>query len=132
MARATPRPPGYRRLRPRHAWRMLVIGRTLAKYGLDELLALIPVFRPYAWVSRLNPFRRRMVRRYSRGRRLRLALEALGPPFIKLGQILSTRRDLLPPDIIEELAYLQDDVAAFDGDTAAAIVAEALEDDLDA
>jgi len=130
LARATPRPPGYRRLGPRHAWRMLRIARTFAKYGLDELLGLIPIFRPYAWVSRLIPFRNRMVRRHSRGRRLRLALEALGPPFIKLGQVLSTRRDLLPPDIIDELAFLQDDVAPFDGDAAAAIVARALGDDL--
>jgi len=105
---------------------MLRIARTFAKYGLDELLGLIPLFRPYAWVSRLIPFRNRMLREHGRGRRLRLALEALGPPSIKLGQILSTRRDLLPADIIDELAYLQDDVAPFDGDAAAAIVEDAL------
>jgi ubiquinone biosynthesis protein len=67
-----------------------------------------------------------MLRDYSRGERLRLALEHLGPPFIKLGQILSTRRDLLPGDIVEALTRLQDDVAPFDGAQAEAIVAEGL------
>ena len=45
--------------------------------------------------------------------RLRLALEALGPIFVKFGQVLSTRRDLLPPDIADELAKLQDQVPPF-------------------
>jgi ubiquinone biosynthesis protein len=125
------RPAGLRHLGPRHALRVLRIGRTFAKYGLDELLGALPLFRPYAWISRFIPFRNRMVRTYARGRRLRLALEELGPPFIKLGQVLSTRRDLLPADIAEALTGLQDEVAPFPGDDAVAIVETALEAPLD-
>ena len=125
-SRPTPRPPGYRYLGLRHFLRTLRIGWTFARYGLDELLALIPLFRPYAWLSRLFPFRKRLVGDLSRGRRLRLALEELGPPFIKLGQVLSTRRDVLPADIADELNYLQDDVAPFPGDQAIAQVLASL------
>ena len=50
---------------------------------------------------------------YSRGKSLRLALEALGPIFVKFGQVLSTRRDLLPEDVADELAKLQDQVPPF-------------------
>ena len=62
----------------------------------------------------------------SRGARLRLALQDLGPIFVKFGQILSTRRDLVPPDVANELTLLQDRVKPFDGDTARRIVEEAL------
>src|SRR6185503_8265028 len=61
-----------------------------------------------------------------RGARLRLALQELGPIFVKFGQILSTRRDLVPPDVASELTLLQDRVAPFDGDAARAIVEQAL------
>ncbi|HKJ76740.1 MAG TPA: AarF/UbiB family protein, partial [Gammaproteobacteria bacterium] len=105
---------------------MLRIARTFAKYGLDELIGAIPFFRPYAWVSRLVPFRNRIVRTHRRGARLRLAMEELGPPLIKLGQILSTRRDLLPGDIIDELSALQDAVPPFPGEQAEAIVERSL------
>lgn len=62
-----------------------------------------------------------------RGERLRQALEDLGPVFIKFGQLLSTRRDLLPPDIADSLAHLQDRVAPFDESRAAALIETALE-----
>lgn len=62
-----------------------------------------------------------------RGERLRQALEDLGPVFIKFGQLLSTRRDLLPPDIADSLAQLQDRVAPFDESRAAALIETALE-----
>jgi ubiquinone biosynthesis protein len=61
-----------------------------------------------------------------RGVRLRLALEALGPIFVKFGQVLSTRRDLLPPDVAEELARLQDDVPPFDSTLAVAEIERGL------
>src|SRR3546814_20296839 len=54
----------------------------------------------------------------SRGARLRLALQALGPILVKFGQILSKRRDLVPPDVADELTELQDRVAPIDADTA--------------
>jgi ubiquinone biosynthesis protein len=62
----------------------------------------------------------------SRGARLRLALEELGPIFVKFGQILSTRRDLLPADVAEELSLLQDRVAPFDGALAEQAVIDSL------
>lgn len=63
----------------------------------------------------------------NRGQRLRLALEALGPVFVKFGQALSTRRDLLPPDVADELKKLQDQVPPFEGALATRIVEDALE-----
>ena len=62
----------------------------------------------------------------ARGARLRLALEALGPIFVKFGQMLSTRRDLLPADLADELARLQDRVPPFDSDIAEREIARAL------
>ena len=63
----------------------------------------------------------------ARGERLRMAMEALGPVFIKFGQILSTRRDLLPTDIADELSKLQDQVPPFSGEVAQRIIEQALE-----
>ncbi|VDY46840.1 ubiquinone biosynthesis protein [Salmonella enterica subsp. enterica serovar Daytona] len=60
------------------------------------------------------------------GERLRLALQELGPVWIKFGQMLSTRRDLFPPQIADQLALLQDKVAPFDGRLAKAQIEEAM------
>jgi len=60
------------------------------------------------------------------GERLRLALESLGPVFVKLGQMLSTRRDLLPPEMILELSKLQDRVPPFPGEQAQVVIEKAL------
>ena len=105
------------------AWK---IGRVLLAYRLDDLLDGTPAER---WLSLMRPFVPRAAREVvslSRGARLRLALQALGPIFVKFGQILSTRRDLIPPDIAEELTLLQDRVAPFDGVQARALVEVAL------
>ncbi|TWI13608.1 ubiquinone biosynthesis regulatory protein kinase UbiB [Aerolutibacter ruishenii] len=105
------------------AWR---IGRVLLRYRLDALLDDTPV---EGWLRLARPFVPRAsaeVAAMSRGARLRLALQELGPIFVKFGQILSTRRDLVPPDVAEELALLQDRVAPFDGDHAQRIVEAAL------
>ncbi|TYT26244.1 ubiquinone biosynthesis regulatory protein kinase UbiB [Luteimonas viscosa] len=104
------------------------IGRVLLRYRLDDLLDDTAAER---WLKLMRPFVPRAsaaIAAQSRGARLRLALQELGPIFVKFGQILSTRRDLLPPDMVDELALLQDQVAPFDGDAARAIV----EDELDA
>ncbi|MDH5835019.1 ubiquinone biosynthesis regulatory protein kinase UbiB [Luteimonas kalidii] len=98
------------------------IGRVLLRYRLDDLLDQTPAER---WLKLMRPFVPRAqaaIAAQSRGARLRLALQELGPIFVKFGQILSTRRDLLPPDLVDELSLLQDQVAPFDGDAARAIV----------
>jgi ubiquinone biosynthesis protein len=102
----------------RAMWRMVSIGATLARYRLDELLELLPGLRLLRWLRALLPSPRGDIGSLSRGARLRLCLQSLGPLFVKFGQILSTRRDLLPPDIAEELTLLQDRVAPFPGEAA--------------
>ena len=102
------------------------IGRVILRYRLDDLLDGTPVER---WLRLAKPFVPRAsasIASQSRGARLRLALQELGPIFVKFGQILSTRRDLVPPDVANELTLLQDRVKPFDGDTARRIVEEAL------
>jgi predicted unusual protein kinase regulating ubiquinone biosynthesis (AarF/ABC1/UbiB family) len=96
----------------RRAFRMFRIAMVLSRYRLDELILDLPALK-MARLVRLLPWGRRRVRDLPRGARLRLALEELGPVYVKFGQILSTRRDLLPPDIAEELAGLQEQVPRF-------------------
>src|SRR5579864_8711045 len=96
--------------------RMVQIQRVLLKHGLDDLVRATHLYRPLRFLFFLSPdvwFERR--RGASRGERLRLALQELGPIFVKFGQAVSTRRDLLPPDIAAELARLQDRVPPFPG-----------------
>ncbi len=94
------------------------------RYGLDEIAAsgAAATFGSGALlrVSRMMRFGRRL--HAPRGERLRLALESLGPIFVKFGQVLSTRRDLLPADIANELARLQDRVPPFPGEQAIAAI----------
>ena len=108
----------------RRLLRLLRILLVVHRYGLDQLA--------------LGGFRHRWVRLLARwlalgrdlsaprGVRLRLALQSLGPIFVKFGQMLSTRRDLLPLDIADELALLQDRVPPFDSDVAVASIEKAL------
>lgn len=106
------------------------IGRVLIRYRLDDLLDGTPAER---WLKLARPFVPRAsaeVAAQPRGARLRLALQELGPIFVKFGQILSTRRDLMPPDIAAELSLLQDRVAPFDGEAARRIVEQALGQDI--
>ncbi|MEO5566635.1 MAG: AarF/UbiB family protein, partial [Luteimonas sp.] len=110
----------------RSGLRALRIGRVLLRYRLDDLLTGTPAER---WLKLMRPFVPRASPEFAtltRGARLRLALQELGPIFVKFGQILSTRRDLVPPDIADELSLLQDRVAPFDGQAARAIVEHAL------
>ncbi|MGB0514506.1 MAG: AarF/UbiB family protein, partial [Wenzhouxiangellaceae bacterium] len=109
----------------RRAVRMLRIGAVLARYRLDELLLELPPLK-LARAVRVLPWGRRGVRGLARGVRLRLALQELGPIYVKFGQILSTRRDLLPTDLAEELAELQDNVPPFPGREARFIIEDEL------
>ena len=96
---------------------------TVLRYGLDELV-LSSFEKPWIrLLTRVVSVGRNL--RAPRGERLREALESLGPIFVKFGQVMSTRRDLLPPDIADELARLQDRVPPFDSALAVAIIEKA-------
>jgi len=99
---------------------MREIIRVFLKYGLDFILDRLGL-GGFRW-----PRPKKEVEEMPRGRRLRYAFQELGPTFIKLGQILSIRADLLPPDIIEELSYLQDEVEPFSSEEALNIIEEEL------
>ena len=108
--------------------RLWVILGVIARYRLQELLPreqlpvsarfLLALF-PWYLFPRCDPS-------LGRGRRLRLAMEALGPVFVKFGQLLSTRPDLIPPDIAAELCLLQDKVPPFDKQQFVSVVEKAL------
>jgi ubiquinone biosynthesis protein len=105
--------------------RLYQINKILLQHGLDELVPSkwLPWYVKlgrigFFWLRNQHPEK-------SPGNRVRLALQSLGPVFIKFGQMLSTRQDLLPHDIATELAVLQDRVAPFDSDIAQAIIRQA-------
>lgn len=113
----------------RRVWR---IGRVLLRYRLDALLDGTAAER---WLKLARPFVPRAtpdVQAMPRGQRLRMVLQELGPIFVKVGQILSTRRDLVPADVADELALLQDQVKPFDGEAARRIVEESLGQSIEA
>lgn len=102
-------------LTPSQALRLLHINLVLVRHGLDEVVFAIHLFRPLRFVLYLLPWHWFRKRGVSRGVRIRRSLEDLGPIYVKFGQMLSTRRDLLPDDIADELAKLQDQVPPFPG-----------------
>jgi ubiquinone biosynthesis protein len=108
------------------ALRLAKILRVVGRYRLDEFIDddRLPALPRAA--LRLSPWRLQPVPDLPRGVRLRRALEELGPVFIKFGQMLSTRRDLLPDDIADELAKLQDNVPPFPQQQSVAIIEKAL------
>jgi ubiquinone biosynthesis protein len=104
--------------------RLFRIQRVVIRYRLDDLLFALPLpwwllavrfVLPWRWIPRRQS-------ELTRGARLRLALQDLGPIFIKFGQLLSTRRDLLPEDIADELMLLQDRVPPFESEKAIALI----------
>lgn len=105
--------------------RLSYISWILIRHGLDELILATHLFRPFRYLQLFMPWTW-MERKTPRGARIRHALEDLGPIFVKFGQILSTRRDLLPDDIAIELAKLQDQVTPFDNDIAYQIIEKSL------
>lgn len=109
--------------------RFYQIVRTLLHYGVDDMVP--KRWQPwYLRVARRTCFwMRNRHKDKALGVRLRLALEELGPVFVKVGQMLSTRRDLLPPEIIIQLAMLQDKVPPFPGEEAQRLIEQALDID---
>ena len=108
--------------RLRQLARLLAIQRTLIRHGLEDIVWATRLFRPIGWLRRRLPMRSH---RAPLGARIRVALEELGPIFVKFGQAVSTRRDLLPEDIANELAKLQDQVPPFATSEVLDILAEA-------
>ena len=106
--------------------RLYHIVKTFLQFGLDELIPK----KYLPWYIRLVRLSFFWLRNQHKGKplaqRFRLAIETLGPVFIKFGQMLSTRRDLLPDDFANELALLQDQVQPFSGEEAKALIIEAL------
>ena len=94
-----------------HYFRLIHIIFVALRFGLDDFIHEHAPFKPLRKFIQILFFWRN--KHQARGERLRLALEKLGPIFVKFGQMLSTRRDLLPPDVADELAKLQDQVPPF-------------------
>nr|VFJ88696.1 MAG: 2-octaprenylphenol hydroxylase [Candidatus Kentron sp. LFY] len=111
--------------RIRQALRLVYINIVLVRHGLDEIILATHLFRPIRFLLYLLPWNWRRKPRAPRAVRLRMTLEDLGPIFVKFGQILSTRRDLLPEDIANELAKLQDRVPPFPGQQARSLIERA-------
>lgn len=107
-------------------FRLIQINFILARYGLDQIILSLHLFRPLRFISYFNPWNWRANRNNTRAVRIRLALEALGPIFVKFGQALSTRPDFIPQDIVEELSKLQDKVPPFPGETAQVMIEAAI------
>lgn len=103
-------------------YRMIRINFILMRYNIDEIVLGTHWFYPLRFLIYFNPFYWTIGRKLPRGERIRMALEELGPIFVKAGQIISTRRDLLPDDIAVELTKLQDRVKPFSGKKARSII----------
>ncbi len=120
---------------PAQFLRLARINFVLMRHGLDDIIFATHLFRPFRFLMYLFPWNWVWKNPRARGERIRLALEDLGPVFIKFGQMLSTRRDLLADDIADELEKLQDAVPPFDGKQAREIIEKAfghpIEDVLD-
>ena len=106
-------------------FRLWTINRVMIRHGLDELAFNIPFLSPIAFIYHLLPWNWGKEETRPRGERIRRALEDLGPIFIKFGQMLSTRRDLLPDDIAAELTRLQDRVPPFSSTEARQMIEKA-------
>ena len=106
--------------------RFVNISRILVRYRLDNLVLSTPLLKSFRPLVYLTPWHYFPSSKFSRGERIRLALEELGPVYIKFGQTLSTRRDLLPDDIGDELAKLQDKCPPFPAKDSKSIIEKGL------
>jgi len=110
--------------------RAFVINRVMVRYGLDEFLAPTSLSK-YSLLFKIFALTGNKKNSLDRGERLNLALTELGPIFVKLGQMLSTRRDLLDDDLASSLAKLQDNVAPFSSEQAIATIEQQLGQPID-
>lgn len=106
-------------------FRILHISYILANNGLDNVVVSLRIFAPLRFIVYLNPWNWFRKEHLNHGEALRKSLEELGPIFIKFGQALSTRPDILPPEIAQELSKLQDKVPPFSSAQATAIISQA-------
>ena len=109
-------------IKPAQIFRLVHINYVLVRHGLDEIILATHLFRPFRILYYIAPWNWVPRKRGPRGVRIRKTLEELGPIYVKFGQILSTRQDLLPDDIAEELERLQDRVPAFPGSQARELI----------
>jgi len=109
-------------LNPGQIVRLLYIQRVLIRYGLDEIVFSFNLFRRVRFLQYLLPWNWINRSRAPRAERLRRVLEELGPIYVKFGQLLSTRRDMLPDDVALEFTKLQDNVTPFPGEVAKKII----------
>lgn len=116
-------------MNPMHLLRLIKINRTLLRFGLNRSV-IKKDYRSLRFLSYLNPWSFNTAPS-DRGESLALMLEKLGPVFVKFGQMLSTRRDVLPEDIADALTKLQDSVSPFPGEQALAIVRRELDKPLE-
>ena len=105
--------------------RLLAIQRVLISHGLDEIIFATHLLRPVRFLFYILPWNWFSKNKQKRAVRMRLMLDELGPIYVKLGQILSARRDLIPEDIADEFTKLQDNVAPFPGEIARKIIEDA-------
>lgn len=101
------------------------------RYNLDEFLLQVPYCRKLYFLRWCNPFYIFSNRYIPRGKRLTIALQKAGPLFVKFGQILSTRHDILPNDVVHHLVTLQDQVPAFSSKIAMQLIRTELNVDID-
>ncbi|AOW81306.1 ubiquinone biosynthesis regulatory protein kinase UbiB [Vibrio mimicus] len=113
-------------MKPAELKRLYRIVKVQLEYGLDELLPDHHLTRAPLLARKSLFWLRNQHTDKQLGERLRLALQELGPVWIKFGQMMSTRRDLFPPHIADPLAMLQDKVAPFDGQQAKQLIEEEL------
>jgi len=109
----------------RQLFRLLYIQYILAKNGLDNVVVSIHLFAPLRFIVYFNPWNWFRRSKLTPGQALRKSLEELGPIFVKFGQALSTRPDILPEEIAFELSKLQDKVPPFPSEIALGLIADA-------
>ena len=113
-------------IRPKLLLRLIHINWVLVYHGMDEIVLKTHLFRPFRHLAFLAPSYWLKSNTESRGVRIRRTLEDLGPIYVKFGQALSTRKDLLPEDIADELVKLQDRVPPFSNEIARNIIEKEL------